>query len=162
MLSMHTRKIEKAWLIGHSQFFNDACWKRDSLGGEITCSRSCNCFVQHGIEPYTDSKTEWAVQSALFFITTGLPEYLEILQAVSLLWLWIQIGVQSSSIHFRTFCTLLTVMLIKYVHSGWIHDLTTKNRSRNTLWCLFVRFVYGSTVKRVHFEYGILSAVYPG
>ena len=26
--------------------------KRESLGGEITCSQLCNQFVQQGIEPY--------------------------------------------------------------------------------------------------------------
>ena len=54
------------------------------------------------------------------------------------------IEVQSSSIQFRIFCTLLTVMLIKIFRFGWIHDLTSKIRSNNTLRSLSIWFVYGS------------------
>ena len=54
------------------------------------------------------------------------------------------IGVQSSSIKFRTFWMLLTVVLMKMSCFGWIHDLTSKNRSRNAFGVLTVRFVYGS------------------
>ena len=89
--------------------------KRESLGGEITCGHCPirNCFVQQGIEPYINkvSSPICIVFHRYRFtrIFGGTTSGITALMVVNSAYLSFQI----SSIQFRTFCTFLTVMLIK-------------------------------------------------
>ena len=71
------------------------------------------------------------------FIATGLLEHLDtLIDRFDREFGLPLIGVQSSTVQFRTFCTLLMVVLIK-MSRFVIHDPTSKNRSHNALSCLF-------------------------